>query len=397
MSRTVSAAPRTAASSPLTKEEMQRYGRHLQLPEMGAKGQARLKSARVLLVGVGGLGSPAALYLAAAGVGTIGVVDPDRVDLSNLQRQVLHGTPDIGRPKSESAEERIRSINPHVEVELFDTRLSSQNALEVMESFDVVIDGSDNFPTRYLVNDAAVILGIPDVYGSVHRFEGQVSVFATAAGPCYRCLFRDPPPAGLIPDCAQAGVLGVLPGLIGTLQATEALKLLLAIGEPLAGKLLLVDSLSMKFRTIEIQRDPDCPTCGANRTNALIDYEQLCASQVEDHASHAGNGENVARVMPAELSERLSKGEVIDLIDVREPYEWDQDRLASARLIPLGEIASAVDAIRDDRPTVLYCKSGNRSLQAARYLASAGKPNVATLVGGIDRWRAEVDPQPFSD
>lgn len=376
---------------------MQRYGRHLQLPEMGAKGQARLKSARVLLVGVGGLGSPAALYLAAAGVGTIGVVDPDRVDLSNLQRQVLHGTPDIGRPKSESAEERIRSINPHVEVELFDTRLSSQNALEVMESFDVVIDGSDNFPTRYLVNDAAVILGIPDVYGSVHRFEGQVSVFATAAGPCYRCLFRDPPPAGLIPDCAQAGVLGVLPGLIGTLQATEALKLLLAIGEPLAGKLLLVDSLSMKFRTIEIQRDPDCPTCGANRTNALIDYEQLCASQVEDHASHAGNGENVARVMPAELSERLSKGEVIDLIDVREPYEWDQDRLASARLIPLGEIASAVDAIRDDRPTVLYCKSGNRSLQAARYLASAGKPNVATLVGGIDRWRAEVDPQPFSD
>lgn len=377
-------------ASPFISEELRRYGRHFQLPEVGTEGQARLKKSRVLLVGVGGLGSPAALYLAAAGVGTIGVVDPDRVELSNLQRQVLHGTLDIGRPKSESAAERIRNINPHVTVERFDTRLTSENALDVMESFDVVLDGSDNFPTRYLVNDAAVILGLPDVYGSVHRFEGQVSVFASEDGPCYRCLFRDPPPAGLIPDCAQAGVLGVLPGLIGTLQATETLKLLLGLGEPLVGKLLLVDSLSMKFRTISIQRDPDCPTCGANRTNTLIDYEQLCAST---------EPEREMTISPREVAARLAGGESIDLIDVREPYEWEADRIEGARLISLGEIPAAIDAVSSDRPTVLYCRSGSRSMQAARYLSSHGRANVASLAGGIDRWRAEVDPTPnqFSD
>jgi sulfur-carrier protein adenylyltransferase/sulfurtransferase len=369
-------------------EEMLRYGRHFQLPEMGPQGQAKLKRARVLLVGVGGLGSPAALYLAAAGVGTLGVVDPDRVELSNLQRQVLHGTPDVGRRKSESAEERIHNINPHVAVERFDARLTSDNALEVMESFDIVIDGSDNFATRYLVNDAAVILGLPDIYGSVHRFEGQVSVFASGDGPCYRCLFRDPPPPGLIPDCAQAGVLGVLPGLIGTLQATEALKLLLGLGEPLVGKLLLVDSLSMKFRMIAIQRDPDCPTCGANRTNTLIDYEQFCGSR---------ETEQVMTITPQELAARLAEGESIDLIDVREPYEWEADRIEGARLISLGEIPAAIDGVSSDRPVVLYCRSGSRSLQAARYLASLGRANVASLAGGIDRWRAEVDPVRFSD
>jgi sulfur-carrier protein adenylyltransferase/sulfurtransferase len=380
--------PRSAAPSDFLSEEMLRYGRHFQLPGMGPEGQAKLKGSRVLLVGVGGLGSPAALYLAAAGVGTLGVVDPDRVELSNLQRQVLHGTADIGRPKSESAEERIHDINPHVTVERFDARLTSDNALDIMGSFDVVIDGSDNFPTRYLVNDASVILGIPDVYGSVHRFEGQVSVFASDDGPCYRCLFRDPPPAGLIPDCAQAGVLGVLPGLIGTLQATETLKLLLGLGEPLVGKLLLIDSLSMKFRTISIQRDPDCPTCGVNRTNRLIDYEQLCASSPPDNANS---------ITPQDLSRRLADGEAIDLIDVREPYEWDADRIEGARLISLGEIPAAVDDVSSDRPTVLYCRSGSRSLQAAQYLSSHGRRNVASLLGGLDRWRAEVDPDRFSD
>jgi adenylyltransferase/sulfurtransferase len=267
-------------------------------------------------------------------------------------------------------------------------RLTSRNALDVMESFDVVIDGSDNFPTRYLVNDAAVMLGVPDVYGSVHRFEGQVSVFATGDGPCYRCLFRDPPPAGLIPDCSQAGVLGVLPGLIGTLQATETLKLLLGLGEPLVGKLLLVDSLSMKFRTIAIQRDPNCPTCGVDRTNKLIDYEQLCASRESDE---------VTTIAPQELAARLAEGESIDLIDVREPYEWEADRIDGARLIPLGDIPVSIGGVSSDRPTVLYCKSGSRSLQAARYLASAGRANVASLAGGIDRWRADVDPKPFFD
>jgi molybdopterin/thiamine biosynthesis adenylyltransferase/rhodanese-related sulfurtransferase len=368
-------------------EEMLRYGRHFQLPGIGTQGQARLKSARVLLIGVGGLGSPAALYLAAAGVGTLGVVDPDRVDLSNLQRQVLHGTPDVGRPKSESAEERIHNINPIVAVERFDVRLTSHNAHDVMESFDIVIDGSDNFPTRYLVNDAAVMLGLPDVYGSVHRFEGQVSVFYTRDGPCYRCLFRDPPPPGIVPDCSQAGVLGVLPGLIGTLQATEALKLLLGLGESLVGKLLMVDSLSMKFRTIAIQRDPNCPTCGINRTNMLIDYEQLCASSAPDQ---------VMTVTPQELAARLAEGESIDLIDVREPYEWEADRIDGARLISLGDIPAAIGRVSSDRPTVLYCRSGSRSLQAARHLASVGRTNVASLAGGIDRWRIDVDPKPFS-
>lgn len=377
-----------SANQPFSTEEIARYSRHFQLTEIGGEGQSKLKRARVLLVGVGGLGSPAALYLAAAGVGTIGVVDPDRVDLTNLQRQVLHGTHDVGRLKVESAVDRIRDVNPHVSVERFDTRLTSANALEVMGGFDIVVDGSDNFPTRYLVNDAAVMLGVPDVYGSVHKFEGQASVFSTPGGPCYRCLFRDPPPIGAIPDCAQAGVLGVMPGLVGMIQATEVLKLILGIGESLAGKLLLIDSLATRFRTIAIVRDLDCPTCGDRRGNTLVDYEQLCMTLSAD----ASSDECVRSITPLGLAERLAAGENIDLVDVREPDEWAIDRIPAARLIPLREVSGSLEGFDPARQTVLYCKTGIRSYQAAEYLVKTGRKNVATLAGGIDRWHADVDP-----
>jgi sulfur-carrier protein adenylyltransferase/sulfurtransferase len=377
---------RLAELPELSTEELQRYSRHLLLPEVGLEGQRRLKAGRVLLVGAGGLGSPLGLYLAAAGVGHVGLVDFDVVDVTNLQRQVLHGTRDVGRSKLDSARDRLLDINPHVDLETYDTRLTSDNALEIVREYDVVVDGTDNFPTRYLVNDACVLTGRPNVYGSIFRFEGQASVFATADGPCYRCLFREPPPPGLVPSCAEGGVLGVLPGLIGTIQATETLKILLGIGTTLAGRLLLVDALRMQFRTLKLQRDPACPACGTRTLRELIDYEDFCGLR----AVHSGPG--VPEVTPAELVAWRARGDAIDLVDVREPGEWALGHVSGARHVPLGTVSSALGTFARDRTTVLYCKGGTRSAQAARILQDDGFTNVWSLTGGILRWRTEVDP-----
>ena len=377
---------RLAELPELSTEELQRYSRHLLLPEVGLEGQGRLKAGRVLLVGAGGLGSPLGLYLAAAGVGHVGLVDFDVVDVTNLQRQVLHGTRDVGRSKLDSARDRLLDINPHVDLETYDTRLTSDNALEIVREYDVVVDGTDNFPTRYLVNDACVLTGRPNVYGSIFRFEGQASVFATADGPCYRCLFREPPPPGLVPSCAEGGVLGVLPGLIGTIQATETLKILLGIGTTLAGRLLLVDALRMQFRTLKLQRDPACPACGTRTLRELIDYEDFCGLR----AVHSGPG--VPEVTPAELVAWRARGDAIDLVDVREPGEWALGHVSGARHVPLGTVSSALGTFARDRTTVLYCKGGTRSAQAARILQDDGFTNVWSLTGGILRWRTEVDP-----
>jgi molybdopterin/thiamine biosynthesis adenylyltransferase/rhodanese-related sulfurtransferase len=338
-------------------------------------------------VGAGGLGSPAALYLAAAGIGTLGVVEFDVVDESNLHRQILYSSADIGKPKIDIARERIIAANPNVRVDCFDSRLTSSNALDMMDGFDVVIDASDNFPTRYLVNDASVMLGIPTVYGSIHRFEGQLSVFGATDGPCYRCLFREPPPAGAVPNCAEAGVLGVLPGIIGTLQATEAIKLIAGIGEPLIGRLLLFDALAMSFRTIALRRDPDCPSCGANRVNELIDYEVFCGVS----SNGASREEKIQSIAPRDLADLLQRGEDVDLVDVREEYEWNIARIPGSRLVPLGRIADEIESFEPHGKTILYCKSGVRSMHAAEQLVAAGLDNVVNLTGGITRWREEVD------
>jgi molybdopterin/thiamine biosynthesis adenylyltransferase/rhodanese-related sulfurtransferase len=386
----VGAGPETAELPALSSGELLRYSRHLILPEVALAGQRRLKAAKVLLVGAGGLGSPLALYLAAAGVGHLGIVDFDLVDLTNLQRQVLHGTGDVGRPKLASAQDRVRNLNPHVDVRAYETRLTSANALEILADYDVVIDGTDNFPTRYLVNDACVLLGKPNVYGSIFRFEGQASVFATGEGPCYRCLYREPPPPGLVPSCAEGGVLGVLPGLVGTIQATEAIKLILGIGEPLIGKLLLVDALTMRFRTLKLRRDPTCPACGTREIRELVDYEAFCGLPGAHEASPA---DGVAQITPSELARRLRNGDDVDLVDVREPYEWDIARLPGARLVPLHEIVAALPTFEQTRDIVVYCRSGMRSAQAARELAAAGFRRVWNLAGGILRWSDEVDPR----
>jgi len=370
----------------LSTEELQRYSRHLLLPEVGLEGQRRLKAGRVLLVGAGGLGSPLGLYLAAAGVGHLGIVDFDVVDVTNLQRQVLHGTRDVGRSKLDSARDRLLDINPHTDIETYETRLTSDNALEIVREYDVVVDGTDNFPTRYLVNDACVLTGRPNVYGSIFRFEGQASVFAMPDGPCYRCLFREPPPPGLVPSCAEGGVLGVLPGLIGTIQATETLKILLGVGTGLSGRLLLVDALRMQFRTLKLQRDPQCPACGTRTLTELIDYEDFCGLR----AVHSGPG--VPEVTPAELVAWRARGDAIDLVDVREPGEWALGHLAGARHVPLGTLSAAAGTFAADKTTVLYCKGGTRSAQAARILQEHGLTNVWSLAGGILRWRSEVDP-----
>ena len=373
----------------LEPDELVRYSRHIGLNEVGEDGQRRLKQAGVLIVGAGGLGSPAALYLAAAGVGRLGIVDFDAVDLSNLQRQVLHETSGVGSKKTESARNRLRGINPHVQVDPIDAELTSANALQIIGDYDVVVDGTDNFKTRYLTNDACVLLGRPNVYGSVLRFEGQASVFATADGPCYRCLFREPPPAGLVPSCAEAGVLGVLPGLIGTIQATEAIKLILGAGESLAGRLLLVDALRMSFRTIRLRRDPECPACGTRELKALIDYDEFCGTRRSESISlHAG----VREMAPLELATRMQRADPLDVIDVREPYEWRIARIEGARMISLGRIGAAVGDLPRDREIVLYCHHGVRSRAAAEFLASQGFDGVWNLSGGIDRWSAEVDP-----
>jgi adenylyltransferase/sulfurtransferase len=343
----------------------------------------------VLLIGAGGLGSPLALYLAAAGVGTIGLVDFDVVDVTNLQRQVLHGTDDVGRPKLASARDRIGDVNPHVHVETYETRLTSANALEILRDYDVVVDGTDNFQTRYLTNDACVLLGKPNVYGSIFRFEGQASVFATADGPCYRCLFREPPPPGLVPSCAEGGVLGVLPGLVGTIQATEAIKLLLGIGSPLVGRLLLVDALTMQFRTVRLRKDPECPACGTHEIRELIDYDQFCG--VTPSGAPIAD-DTIPELTPREVAEKRRRGDDFDLLDVRERHEWEIARIEGARLVPLGTLGEALATLDSARELVVHCKSGARSARAVRQLRAAGFRRVWNLAGGINRWSEEVDP-----
>lgn len=376
----------------LTREDLARYSRHLILPEVNADGQRRIKAARVLCIGAGGLGSPAALYLAAAGIGTLGLVDADRVDASNLQRQILYGTDDIGKPKLETAQSRLREINPNMEIVRHDARLTSANATEIIAPYDLVIDGSDNFPTRYLSNDVCVFARKPNIYGSVFRFEGQASVFAPhLGGPCYRCLFPEPPPPGAAPSCAEAGVLGVLPGIIGLIQATEALKLILGAGETLAGRLLHFDALKMKFREFQLRRDSTCPVCGdAPTIFEPIDYEQFCAGPPA--ADWFAAPEGVPTISVRELKTKMDNKEALTLIDVREPYEYEIARIHGSRLIPLGELDTHVNELPRTGTLVMQCHSGGRSEHAVRILQEAGFENAMNLEGGIDAWSVEVDP-----
>jgi sulfur-carrier protein adenylyltransferase/sulfurtransferase len=377
------------SSAALSALELARYGRHLSLAEIGTAGQERLKSARVLVVGAGGLGSPVSMYLAAAGVGTIGLVDFDEVERSNLQRQILFGESAVGRGKLQAASDRLSDINPYVRLEAHEIRLSAQNAERVVADYDLVVDGTDNFATRYLVNDVCVHLGVPNVYGSVLRFEGQASVFATPDGPCYRCLFREPPPPGLVPSCAEAGVMGVLPGIIGSIQAAEAIKLITGAGRPLVGRLLLLDALTMAFRSIEIRRDPGCPACGTREITVLRDYDEYC----DGRAVHSTAADNLlpSEITPADLAARLGKGESVTLLDVREEVEWRIAHLPGARLVPLGELATALGSIPAEDDIVVYCHRGIRSRAATELLAANGY-RVSNLAGGIDRWSREVDP-----
>jgi adenylyltransferase/sulfurtransferase len=371
----------------LSQEEILRYSRHLIIPDIGVEGQRRLKDARVLMVGAGGLGSPIGLYLAAAGVGRIGLVEFDVVDVTNLQRQILHGTKDVGRKKVDSARDRIADVNPHVELVPYEQRLTSENALEIIREYDLVVDGTDNFATRFLVNDACVLLGKPNVYGSIFRFEGQSTVFCTKDGPCYRCLYPEPPPPGMVPSCAEGGVLGVLPGLVGLIQATEAIKLITGAGEPLVGRLLLVDALRMQFRSLKLRKNPSCPACGTREIKALIDYEQFCGVRgLPDET------EDVPTITPEELDARRSRGDDLDLLDVRETHEWEIGRIEGARLAPLSSFSEALSTVDSARDVVVYCKSGVRSAKAVRQLQSAGYRRVWNLAGGILRWSEEIDP-----
>jgi adenylyltransferase/sulfurtransferase len=375
----------------LSHEELLRYSRHLTLPEVGLAGQSKLKQSRVLIVGAGGLGSPAALYLAAAGIGTLGIVDFDLVDRSNLQRQILHGTSGIGTAKTESARARLHDVNPHTVVETFPERLSSANALDILKRFDVIVDGSDNFPTRYLVSDACVLLGKPNVYGAVFRFDGQVSVFSTAdGGPCYRCLYAEPPPPDLVPSCAEGGVLGVLPGIIGSLQALETIKLITGVGTTLVGRLLLFDGRRMQFRELALEKDPDCPACGARPSvTALIDYEAFCGVGV---VGGGGNGAGV-EITPQELRRERGKKPNLLLLDVREPREAEIARIEGSQLIPLRELPRAIPQLPAHAEIVTFCHHGPRSLKARELLKGAGFANVRSLAGGIDAWSREVDAE----
>jgi adenylyltransferase/sulfurtransferase len=376
----------------LTDDELARYSRHIILPEVGIEGQRKLKAARVLCVGTGGLGSPLALYLAAAGIGTLGLVDFDVVDASNLQRQIIHATPDIGRKKLDSAAEKLTALNPALRVIKHETRLSSANALEILKDYDVVADGTDNFPTRYLVNDACVLLGIPNAYGSIFRFEGQASVFAAPDAPCYRCLYPEPPPPGLVPSCAEGGVLGILPGLVGVIQATEVIKLILGKGETLAGRLLLVDSLNMRFRQLKLRKNPDCPICGNNRTiHKLIDYEQFCGIQptVASEVAEIKNG--IAQISVRELKRRIDAGEEPYILDVREPFEYKIANLGG-QLIPQNDVPSRLAEIDRNREIVVQCKVGGRSQRIAEFLKQNGYERVVNLAGGIIAWATEIDP-----
>jgi len=374
----------------LTKEEIERYSRHLIMPEVTLAGQKKLKAASVACIGTGGLGSPLALYLAAAGVGRIGMVDFDVVDHTNLQRQVIHGTSDVGRSKLASALDTLQDINPHVQFDAHETMLNSQNALDILEPYDIVVDGTDNFPTRYLVNDACVLLGKPNVYGSIFRFEGQASVFWAQRGPCYRCLYPEPPPPGMVPSCAEGGVLGILPGVIGVIQATEAVKLILGKGEPLIGRLLLYNALTMRFREMKLHQDPNCPVCGENPTvTELIDYEQFCGIGGEANQIVL---EPEATITPTELKKAVDAGEDVVILDVRESYEYDICRLDGSKLIPLGELERRVNELDRDANIVAHCRSGGRSAQAVKFLREAGYEKARNLTGGILAWSDQVDP-----
>ena len=401
---TLSIVPSVAGGAPsveavaelptLTQEEIKRYSRHLIMPEVGIDGQRALKASSVLCIGAGGLGSPAAMYLAAAGVGRIGIVDFDVVDYSNLQRQLLHGTPDVGRSKLQSARDRLQALNPHVHVDTYETSLSSENALKLFEPYDVILDGTDNFPTRYLVNDASVISGKPNAYGSIFRFEGQASVFGAKGGPCYRCLYPEPPPPGLVPSCAEGGVLGVLPGIIGVIQATESIKLMLGIGEPLIGRFLIYDALKMRFRELKLRKDPECPVCGTSPTvTALIDYEQFCGVRPEPQgAPAAGTAVPEWEITAVELKRRLDAGDDVVILDVREPNEYQINRIQGSTLIPLGELPRRYQELDPDRDMVAHCKMGARSAKAQEFLRSVGFARVKNLRGGILEWVDKVDP-----
>jgi sulfur-carrier protein adenylyltransferase/sulfurtransferase len=375
--------------STLTHDEMLRYSRHLVMPEVGVAGQEKLKAARVLCIGAGGLGSPVALYLAAAGIGTLGIVDFDVVDSSNLQRQVLFTTEDVGKPKVERAAARIKALNPFIEVRMFNTKLTSANALEIFRDFDIIADGTDNFATRYLVNDACVLSGKLNVYASIFRFEGQASIFADPAGPCYRCLYPEPPPPGLVPSCAEGGVLGILPGLLGLIQSTEVIKTVLGSKETLVGRLLLVDAMAMKFRELKLAKDPECPVCGTNPTvKALIDYEEFCSVRGEEKVV----AQTVPEIQPEELKRRLDAGEDLFVLDVREPFEYQLANLG-AKLIPLGELPQRTSELDPNREIVAHCKGGVRSAKAVEILQQAGFKKVSSLAGGILAWSDKVDPK----
>lgn len=388
--------PAAVADVSLSHEEVQRYSRHLIMPEVGMDGQKKLKAASVLLIGAGGLGSPLAMYLAAAGIGRIGLVDYDVVDYTNLQRQIIHGTKDVGRLKLHSARDRMLDINPHIQVDTYEVPLTSDNALQLFAPYDIIIDGTDNFPTRYLTNDACVLLGKPNVYGSIFRFEGQASVFYAEEGPCYRCLFPEPPPPGLVPSCAEGGVLGILPGTIGAIQATEAIKLILGTGESLIGRLLLYDALSMTFDEVKLRKNPNCPICGENRTiHELIDYEQFCGMPAHDRSLYVTgeNGDAVPQISPVALKSRLDAGDDLLILDVREPHEWQISNLEhlGAILIPKGDVVARMNELDTAREIVVQCRSGARSAAVIRELRKHGFQKLVNLDGGINRWATEVD------
>jgi molybdopterin/thiamine biosynthesis adenylyltransferase/rhodanese-related sulfurtransferase/molybdopterin converting factor small subunit len=378
-----------APPSTLSKEEILRYSRHLIMPEVGMDGQLKLKNAKVALIGTGGLGAPLGMYLAAAGVGRIGLVDFDVVDFTNLQRQVIHGTKDVGRKKLDSAADTMLDINPYVEIDRHEVALTSENALGILKDYDIVVDGTDNFPTRYLVNDACVLLHKPNVYGSIFRFEGQATVFAYEGGPCYRCLYPEPPPPGLVPSCAEGGVLGILPGTIGLIQATETVKLILGIGEPLVGRLLLYDALAMRFRELKLRRNPECPVCGDHPTiKQLIDYQEFCGIPNQQHEPAAAEGD----IDPVEVKAKIDRGDPFVLIDVREPHEYQICSIPQAKLIPLGDLPKRVNELDSASEIIAHCKSGMRSAKAVEFLKQAGFRKVRNMKGGILAWSDKVDP-----
>jgi len=402
---TVSIIPSVAGGAPsmlgkeqgalpeLSGDEIKRYSRHLIMPEVGVEGQKKLKASKVLCIGAGGLGSPAAMYLAAAGIGTLGIVDFDVVDFSNLQRQIIHGTPDVGRAKLASAKDRLNALNPNVHIETYEEALSSENALRLFAPYDVILDGTDNFPTRYLVNDACVLTGKPNAYGSIFRFEGQASVFATKEGPCYRCLYPEPPPPGLVPSCAEGGVFGVLPGIIGVIQATETIKLVLGAGEPLIGRFLIYDALRIRFRELKLRKDADCPVCGTHPTvTKLIDYEQFCGVAPHQVAAAAAPVTNADALTSRELKQELDRGDEVMIVDVREPQEYQINRLPGSILIPLGDLPKRYVELDPNANIVTQCKSGMRSAKAQDFLRSKGFTRVRNLTGGVLGWIDQVDP-----